>query len=169
MSGPSVRTGAPTPSASSTISTARSTPKQKPYSLANKTSILIFCSRLIPQTIHRPIRARYPRRAILPSHLFHIGQCSKPENHRERPNNELLSIDYLNRLTRPPERPTPNTYQPLLCSRNLPTIWTRIQKRYRQTFVVYPFSLQDHLTHTSCQVRDKYHPCRSRRADEKPC
>src|SRR6266853_2617851 len=112
MSGPSVRTGAPTPSASSTISTARSTPKQNPYSLANKTSILFFCFRLIPQTIHRPIRANHSRPAILQSHLARIEQCSKPKNPRERPNNELQSTDYLNRLTKAHELPMLNKYQP---------------------------------------------------------
>src|SRR5262252_1837114 len=40
ISGPSERTVAPSASASSTISTARSTPKQNPYSSAKRTSIV---------------------------------------------------------------------------------------------------------------------------------
>src|SRR5215217_2638657 len=39
MSGPSVLTVSPSSTTSSTISTARSTPKQNPYSSASKTSI----------------------------------------------------------------------------------------------------------------------------------
>src|SRR5215213_8836206 len=46
MSGPSERIGrAPSSTTSSTISTARSTPKQKPYSSASRTSMLLRCLR----------------------------------------------------------------------------------------------------------------------------
>src|SRR4030095_9504079 len=46
MSGPSERIGrAPSSTASSTISTARSTPKQKPYSSASRTSMFVLSCR----------------------------------------------------------------------------------------------------------------------------
>src|SRR5215212_8047089 len=47
MSGPSVRTVAPEANAPSTISTARSTPKQNPYSSASRTCILTVSRRLL--------------------------------------------------------------------------------------------------------------------------
>src|SRR3954470_415908 len=67
MSGPSERIGPPPEaSASSTISTARSTPKQKPYSWAKRTSIIVLCELVSLDNGFRCARARVAMTALLP-------------------------------------------------------------------------------------------------------
>src|SRR5437588_11424482 len=163
MSGPSVRTGAPTCRASSTISTARSTPKQNPYSLAKRTSITRFPELfLIPsrQTIHQPKRASRLRPATRPIRLYDTAQPASLENHFSLFYGALQSSDYPHRLTTSLVHPARDKYLPWSCDRSCRMTLISTQRQYLPKCGAFPSLPAGRGRRTSCPARDTYHLCR---------